>query len=98
MHLFKKGFDVTAVDLAPSNIEYANQSAAEGLQFMVHDMRNLLSANTFDYVFNLFTLYIYMYSGVSEKIYCVRCAKSKTYMKFLKMILNESKTVCKTLN
>lgn len=59
VHLFKKGFDVTAVDLAPSNIEYANQSAAEGLQFMVHDMRNLLSANTFEYVFNLFTSFGY---------------------------------------
>ncbi len=59
VHLHKKGFDVTAVDLSPSNIEYANQSAADGLQFMVHDMRNLLSANTFDYVFNLFTSFGY---------------------------------------
>lgn len=59
VHLHKKGFEVVAVDLAPSNIEFANQSAAEGLQFMVHDMRNLLSSNTFDYVFNLFTSFGY---------------------------------------
>lgn len=59
MHLHKKGFEVVAVDLAPSNIEFANQSASEGLQFMVHDMRNLLSSNTFDYVFNLFTSFGY---------------------------------------
>lgn len=59
VHLHKKGFEVIAVDLAPSNIEFANQSAADGLQFMVHDMRNLLSSNTFDYVFNLFTSFGY---------------------------------------
>ena len=59
VHLHKKGFEVVAVDLAPSNIEFAKQSAAEGLQFMVHDMRNLLSSNTFDYVFNLFTSFGY---------------------------------------
>lgn len=59
VHLHKQGFVVTAVDLSPSNIEYANAFAAEGLEFMVHDMRNLLSANCFDYVFNLFTSFGY---------------------------------------
>lgn len=59
LFLHAQGFNVTGVDLAPSNIEHAQSQAADGLEFMVHDMRNLLISNHFDYVFNLFTSFGY---------------------------------------
>lgn len=57
--LHELGFRVTGVDLSPANIEFAQQFAAEGLQFEVHDMRNTLCSNVYDYVFNLFTSFGY---------------------------------------
>ena len=57
--LHELGFRVTGVDLSPASIEYAQQFAAEGLQFEVHDMRNTLCSNMYDYVFNLFTSFGY---------------------------------------
>lgn len=59
LFLHAQGYNVTGVDLSPSNIEYAQNQAEEGLEFMVHDMRNLLISNHFDYVFNLFTSFGY---------------------------------------
>ncbi len=49
------GYDVTGIDIAEQNIEFANKYAEAGLEFMVHDMRNLLYTNYFDVVSNLFT-------------------------------------------
>ena len=53
------GFDVTGIDLAPHSIAFANQFASEHLRFYVHDMRQLLCANCFDYAFNFFTSFGY---------------------------------------
>lgn len=53
--LASKGFEVTGVDVAPDNIEFALQFANEQLHFQVHDMRRPLCARCFDYVFNFFT-------------------------------------------
>ncbi len=53
--LASKGFEVTGVDVAPDNIEFALQFANEQLHFQVHDMRRILCARCFDYVFNFFT-------------------------------------------
>jgi 2-polyprenyl-3-methyl-5-hydroxy-6-metoxy-1,4-benzoquinol methylase len=53
--LASKGFEVTGIDVAPDNIEYALQFANEQLHFQVHDMRKLLCARCFNYVFNFFT-------------------------------------------
>lgn len=53
--LASKGFEVTGVDVAPDNIEYALQYANDQLHFQVHDMRKLLCVRCFDYVFNFFT-------------------------------------------
>ncbi len=57
--LHQLGFRVTGVDLSPANIEYASKSAEASLQFAVHDMRNTLCSNVYDYVFNLFTSFGY---------------------------------------
>lgn len=59
IYLNKLGYDVTGVDLSPVSIEEASVFATERLHFYVHDMRRLLSTNTFDYVFNLFTSFGY---------------------------------------
>ncbi len=62
IHLNQQGLDVTGIDLSPENIHYASQSANDTLHFYVHDMRNLLYSNYFDYVFNLFTSFGYFRS------------------------------------
>jgi SAM-dependent methyltransferase len=59
LFLHAQGYSVTGVDLSPSNIQFAQALAEDGLEFMVHDMRNLLISNYFDYVFNLFTSFGY---------------------------------------
>ncbi len=59
IYLNKLGFDVTGVDLSPVSIEEASAFESDRLRFYVHDMRRLLSTNTFDYVFNLFTSFGY---------------------------------------
>lgn len=53
------GFDVTGIDVAPENIEFANQYASTHLNFQVHDMRKTFCAHCMDYVFNFFTSFGY---------------------------------------
>ena len=57
--LHELGFHVTGVDLSPASIAFAQQYTANGLDFAVHDMRNTLCSNVYDYVFNLFTSFGY---------------------------------------
>lgn len=59
IYLNKKGIDVTGIDLSSESISYAKQFENEHLHFYEHDIRNLLSSNYFDYVFNLFTSFGY---------------------------------------
>lgn len=59
IYLNKKGFDVTGIDLAYSNIKYALQFENDRLHFFVHDMRFLFYINYFDIAFNLFTSFGY---------------------------------------
>lgn len=59
IYLNKLGFDVTGVDLSAESIREALEYESETLHFYVHDMRRLLSTNTYDYVFNLFTSFGY---------------------------------------
>ena len=58
-YLCSKGFEVTGVDLSPSNIEAARKIACRNLYFEVHDMREPLRENYFDYIFNFFTSFGY---------------------------------------
>jgi SAM-dependent methyltransferase len=59
IYLSKRGFDVTGVDLSKESIRFASDFETERLHFYLHDMRNLLFTNYFDYVFNLFTSFGY---------------------------------------
>lgn len=59
IYLNKLGFDVTGVDLSSESIREASAFSSNTLHFYEHDMRRLLSTNTYDYVFNLFTSFGY---------------------------------------
>jgi cyclopropane fatty-acyl-phospholipid synthase-like methyltransferase len=58
--LQKLGYDTTGVDLSPNSIAHAKQFETKGLQFAVHDMRQVLAVNYFDAVLNLFTSFGYL--------------------------------------
>jgi len=53
--LNKLGYKTTGVDLSKQSIEHANQFKTPTIDFFVHDMREQIKNNSFDYVFNLFT-------------------------------------------
>jgi 2-polyprenyl-3-methyl-5-hydroxy-6-metoxy-1,4-benzoquinol methylase len=53
------GLNVLGVDLSKNSIESAKNSENETLKFDIHDMRENLSSNSFDVVFNLFTSFGY---------------------------------------
>lgn len=59
IYLNKKSLDVTGIDLSHHNIQYAKNFENEHLRFAEHDIRNVLTNNTFDYVFNIFTSFGY---------------------------------------
>lgn len=64
-YLASKGFDVTGIDLAFSNIREAKKSANGNLRFYRHDMRIPFGNQNFDYVFNFFTSFGY-FKGEKE--------------------------------
>lgn len=53
------GLNVTGIDLSKNSIAYAKQFENDHLKFEVWDMRQVYKANTFDYVFNLFSSFGY---------------------------------------
>ncbi len=55
IYLHKKGFEVTGIDLSPENIRQARWYSRPGLQFEVHDMREVFDPMAYDYALNLFT-------------------------------------------
>lgn len=57
--LHSLGLQVLGTDLSEQSIHLAQQSAAEGLRFHVHDMRKPLPNERFGAVFNLFTSFGY---------------------------------------
>lgn len=58
-YLSELGLSVLGVDLSPQSIAYASKFSTKGLEFQVHDMRNIIENRTFDIVFNLFTSFGY---------------------------------------
>lgn len=73
VYLYKKGFDVTGVDLSPENITYATQFVPknvdpenDNLRFYVKDMRAIDWEEEYDYVVNLFTSFGYFESDVDD--------------------------------
>jgi SAM-dependent methyltransferase len=61
-YLNQLGFDVTGIDIADENIEFAKRFENETLHFYKHDMRKPLRSNYFDYIFNLFSSFGYFKS------------------------------------
>jgi SAM-dependent methyltransferase len=59
IYLNQEGLNVTGIDISPENIRYASGFKKEGLEFLIHDMRELIEENKFDYIFNLFTSFGY---------------------------------------
>lgn len=59
LYLSSKGFNVTGIDLSPSNIEFAKRFENGKLSFFVHDMRSPFRENYFDIGVNLFTSFGY---------------------------------------
>lgn len=69
MALRAHGFDVTGVDLSPSNIAHARRFEDDHLRFRVHDMRLPLGeTNRFDCVLNLFTSFGYFASHATNML------------------------------
>ena len=60
--LASKGFRVTGLDIAASNIRAAKKLETDLAQFYTHDMRVPFGKNCFDYVFSFFTSFGYFKS------------------------------------
>ena len=58
-YLAAKGFQVTGIDLASSNIKEVKKSENVLLRFYCHDMRMPFGKENFDYVSNFFTSFGY---------------------------------------
>ena len=61
------GLNVLGTDLSPQSIAFANESAVDGLRFLVQDMREPLQNESFDAVFNLFTSFGYFDSTAENQ-------------------------------
>lgn len=57
--IHQHGYRTTGADISPLNISLAGEFAQSGLDFFVHDMREPLCEDCFDYVLNLFTSFGY---------------------------------------
>lgn len=57
--LHSLGYQVTGADLSENSIKTALTLSEEGLEFIVHDMREIIPNRTFEAVFNIFTSFGY---------------------------------------
>jgi len=73
IHLAKKGYQTTGVDLAAESISKAKENAVENANFDVHDMREPYVNKGFDYVFNLFTSFGY-FENENENVQVLKSA------------------------
>jgi SAM-dependent methyltransferase len=104
-----KGFDVTGIDLAPDSIAFARQFENDHLHFYVHDMRELLCANCFDYAFNFFTSFGYFntrreHVNVLRMVHVALRPKGVFVLDYLnaehimpRLVPNETKTIGRTV-
>lgn len=63
--LNKLGFRVTGADLSGNSIKEAIFEGPSEIQYVVHDMREVIPEVTFDIIFNLFTSFGY-FEGISD--------------------------------
>jgi len=73
IHLAKKGYQTTGVDLAEESIITAKENAVENVNFDIHDMREPYVNKGFDYVFNLFTSFGY-FENNNENVQVLKAA------------------------
>ncbi|MCH8904332.1 MAG: methyltransferase domain-containing protein [Bacteroidetes bacterium] len=66
-YLSAKGYEVTGIDLAASNIEFAKQFESERLKFFKHELTHSFKRLYFNYIFNFFTSFGY-YNTEDENI------------------------------
>lgn len=59
LQLAQHGFDVTGIDLSAQSIATAKELECDNLHFYVHDKRQPIYKNYFDYAFNFFTSFGY---------------------------------------
>jgi SAM-dependent methyltransferase len=67
VQLHKHGYEVVGLDLSEESIDAAKQFEQEGLDFFVHDMRQLYWHEHFKAVFNLFTSFGYFHSVIDDQ-------------------------------
>ena len=94
IHLAKKGYQTTGVDLAKQSIDKAKENTIANVSFDVHDMRNTYIKNGFDYVFNLFTSFGY-FENKNENIEVLKAAAENLDAKgiFIWDFLNVKKVI-----
>lgn len=94
IHLAKKGYQTTGVDLAKQSIDKAKENTIANVSFDVHDMRNTYIKNGFDYVFNLFTSFGY-FENKNENIEVLKAAAENLDAKgiFILDFLNVKKVI-----
>lgn len=68
--LHEHGHDVLGVDLSKKSILHAKKFKKSGLDFAVHDMREVLEGKSFDAIFNLFTSFGYFDSVQENEKVC----------------------------
>lgn len=67
--LHSLGYKVTGADLSENSIEAARACSDDGLEFIVHDMREVIPNRSFDAVFNIFTSFGYFdHNEENEKV------------------------------
>ena len=94
IHLAKKGYQTTGVDLAEESINKAKENTVPNVSFDVHDMRETYIKNGFDYVFNLFTSFGY-FEDRNENIEVLKAAAANLNSKglFVLDFLNIKKVI-----
>ena len=67
LYISEKGFQTMGVDLSKNSIEFAKQFESSLLQFEEHDMRDVILGKQFDFIFNLFTSFVY-FEDISDNL------------------------------
>lgn len=87
--LHKLGYQVVGADLSENSIKRAKRVSPDGIEFIVHDMREVIPNRKFEVVFNLFTSFGY-FDDASEN--------EKVLKSVHKMLHPEGKLVIDFLN
>jgi SAM-dependent methyltransferase len=83
--LHTHGYKVLGADLSSHSISEASKHAQNGLEFIVHDMRETIPGEKFDAIFNLFTSFGY-FDNTEDNIKVIRAAHDMLYDKGIFLI------------